>query len=101
MAAALIDKGAELGAEEIGEPAAGRGRQPVQQGARRLVGGENAAILVHRQKPGAQRVQILASVMEGDQRVAAVALAEKAVFDLRGRHGHQRLGVGLARQAVG
>ena len=41
-------------------------------------------------------MQVLAAIMEGDQNIAAMALAKQPVFDLRCGHANQSGGVGLA-----
>ena len=101
LAPALVDEVTEPATEHIAEQAAGEGRQAVQQHTRGAVGGENPAVIVDGQQAGAQRVQIFAAVVEGDQYVAAMLLAEQPVLDLGRGHRHQRLCVRLARHAIG
>ena len=67
LASPLIDEGAEFGAKDIAEAAARRGRQTVQQDARGPVRREYPALIVDGQQARAQRVQIFAAIMEGDQ----------------------------------
>jgi hypothetical protein len=100
LAPPLVDKAAELGAEHVGEATARRGGKAMQQHPRGAVGGENLALIIDRQQPGAQGMQILATVVQGDQNMAAMLFAEQAVLDLGRRHRHQRLGMRLPRHTV-
>ena len=98
LAPPLVDKRAELGAEDIGKAEAWSNWQAMQQHSRRAVGGQDGTIGIDRQQAGAERMQVFAAVVKRDEQLAAVAFAEQAVFNLRRGHGDKRLG--LARQAI-
>ena len=100
LAPALIDKRTEFRAKDVGEAAARRGRQTVQQDARGPVRSQYPALIVDGQQPRAQRVQVLAAIVEGDQDICAMMFAEQSILDLGRRHGDQRLGVSLPGHAI-
>src|ERR1700722_1098764 len=98
---ALIHKGAKSSPEYVGEAAAWRGRQTMQQNARRLIGGKYAAGIIDSDEARCKCMQVLAAIVKGDQYVAMVALTKQAVFDLSCGHANERSGVGLAGDAIG
>ena len=100
LAPALIDKRAEFRAKDVGEAAARRGRQTVQQDARGPVRCQYPALIVDGQQARAQRVQILAAIVEGDQDISAMMFAEQSILDLGRRHGDERLGMRLPGHAI-
>ena len=93
-------KSCRTGTKDIGEAAARRSRQTVQQDARGPVRCENSALVVDGQQARAQRVQILAAIVESDQDISAMMFAEQSILDLSRRHGDQRLGVSLPGHAI-
>ena len=97
----FIHEGAKSRPEYIREAAARRGRQTVQQNARRLIGGQYTARIVDRDEAGCKRMQIFAAIVKGDQDVAMVALAKEPVLDLRCGHANERGGMALAGDAIG
>jgi hypothetical protein len=82
--------------ENIVEIAAWRSRQAIQQHPRSLIGRQYAPRLVDRDKSGGQRMQVLASIMKGDQDIPAMTLAKQPVLNLRCGHANQGGGVRLA-----
>src|ERR1700722_970786 len=92
----FVQKRMKLSTENVVEIAAWGNRQAIQQHARCMIGCEYAARLVDRDQSCGQRMQVLAAIVEGDQNIAAMALAKKSVFDLRCGHANKRGGVGLA-----
>ncbi len=100
FASPFVHEGTELRAEDISEPAPCGGWQSMQQDARGAVRRENLAIIVDGQQASAERVQIFAAIMEGDQDVPAMLFAEQPVLDLGRGHRDERLGMGLPGHAV-
>ena len=76
LAPALIDERAEFRAEDVGEATARRRRQTVQQDASGSVRSEYPALVVDSQQARAQRMQIFTAIVERDQDISAVMLAE-------------------------
>ena len=72
----------------------------MQQDARGPVRREYPALIIDGQQARAQRVQIFAAIMEGDQDISAMIFAEQAIFDLGRCHGDERLGVSLPGHAI-
>ena len=97
----LIHEGAKSRPEYIGEAAAGRGRQTMQQNARRLIGSQDAARIVDCDEAGCKRMQVLAAIVKGDQDVAMVALTKQPVLDLRRGHANEGGSMGLTGDAIG
>lgn len=60
-----------------------------------MVRREDPAVVVDGQQTGAERVQIFAAIVKGDQNVGAMSLAKQAVLNLSRGHGDKRLRVGL------
>ena len=100
LAPALIDKRAEFRAKDVGEAAARRGRQTVQQDARGPIRCEDPALIVDGEQARAQRVQIFAAIVEGDQDVSAMMFAEQAILNLGRCHGDECLGMRLPGHAI-
>ena len=61
---------------------------------------EDPALIIDGQQARAQRVQIFAAIVKGDQDISAMMFAKQSVLDLGRRHGDQRLGMGLPGQAI-
>ncbi len=97
----LIHEGGKSRPEYIRETAARRRRQTMQQNARRLIGGQDAARVVDCDEPGCERMQIFAAIVKGDQDVAMVALTKEPVLDLRRGHADERGRVRLTGDAIG
>jgi len=72
----------------------------MQQNARGSVRRQYPPLIVDRQKARAQRMQILAAIVERDQDICAMMFAEQSILDLGRRHGDQRLGVSLPGHAI-
>src|ERR1700733_11548829 len=97
----LLHEGAKSRPEYIGEAAAWRGRQAMQQNARRLIGSQDAARIVDPDEACCKRMQLLTAIVKGDQDVAMVALPKQPVLDLRRGHANEGSGMGLAGDAIG
>ena len=97
----LIHEGAKSRPEYVSEAAAWRGRQTMQQNARRLIGSQDAARIVDGDEARCKRMQVLAAIVKGDQDVAMVALTKQPVLDLRRGHANEGGGVGLTGDAIG
>ena len=100
VAGAAVDHGGEAGPEQVVEMPARRGGQALQQESRLRIGAEHGAVRRQRQQPRAQGVQVFAAVVEGDDQVTAVGVAEQAVLHLGRGHADQRAGMLLPRAAL-
>ena len=72
----------------------------MQQGLRGSVRRQDASVGVRSEQSRAQRMQIFAAIVEGDDDARAVLFAKQPIFDLGGRHADQGSGMRLPGQAV-